>query len=252
MAKTALVTGASTGIGYELAKLLARDGYHVLLVARDLPKLQAVANELGNATPLRADLGQREGSSQVFAALNGVVPDILINNAGFGMVGPFAKQELSTSLDMIQVNVTSLVELTRLVLPGMIARGSGRIMNVASTAAFQPGPLMAIYYATKSFVLHFTEAISEELRRTGVTATALCPGPTATEFQTRAAMENTRLFKGGLKVMSGAEVARIGYAAMLKGKAVAITGWRNRLGAQGLRLSPRSWVRKIVYSLHAS
>ncbi len=250
MAKTALVTGASTGIGYELAKLLARDGYELFLVARNSPKLDAAAREL-KATPVPADLATGDGAGQVFAALNGTVPDILINNAGFGMVGPFAEQDAKTHLDMIQVNITSLVELTRLVLPGMVARRSGRIMNVASTAAFQPGPLMAVYYASKAFVLSFTEAISEEVRRQGVTVTALCPGPTATEFGARARMEQTKLFKGGMKVMSGAEVARLGYAAMLKGKAVAITGLPNRLGVQGLRLAPLAWVRRIVYGLNS-
>lgn len=250
MPKTALVTGASTGIGYELAKLLARDGYELFLVARNSPKLEAAAREL-KGTVVAADLAEGDGASQVFAALKGTVPDILINNAGFGMVGPFAEQDLKTSLDMIQVNITSLVELTRLVLPGMIARRSGRIMNVASTAAFQPGPLMAIYYASKSFVLSFTEAISQELKRTGVTATALCPGPTQTEFGARAGMDKTKVFKSGVKIMSGAKVAQLGYAAMLKGKVVAITGLANRLGAEGIRLAPRSWVRRIVYGLNS-
>jgi short-subunit dehydrogenase len=251
MAKTALVTGASVGIGYELAKLLARDGYELFLVARNSPKLDEVAREL-KGTAVAADLSDREGAGRVFAALQGAVPDVLINNAGFGMVGAFVEQELKTHLDMIQVNVTSLVELTRLFLPGMIARGSGQVMNVASTAAFQPGPLMAVYYASKAFVLSFTEAISEELRRTGVTATALCPGPTSTEFQARSGAEKTKIFTSGVKVMTAAEVARIGYAAMLQGKAVAITGWQNRLGAEGIRLAPRSWVRRIVYGLNSA
>jgi short-subunit dehydrogenase len=151
---------------------------------------------------------------------------------------------------MIQVNVTSLVELTGLLLPAMVARSSGRILNVASTASFQPGPGMAIYYATKAFVLSFTEAIAEENRRKGVSVTALCPGPTDTEFQGRAGMLETPLFSGALKIMSAAEVAEIGYRAMLAGKVLSIAGLRNRLGMVGLRLAPRSWVRRIVYGLH--
>jgi short-subunit dehydrogenase len=173
-----------------------------------------------------------------------------VNNAGFGLLGDFSATDLNGQLDMIQVNVTSLVELTGRLLPAMVQRSQGRIMNVASTAAFQPGPGMAIYYATKAFVLSFSEAIAEENRRKGISVTVLCPGPTDAEFQSRAGMLETPLFSGGLKIMTAAEVAEIGYKAMVEGKVLSIAGLRNRLGMEGLRLAPRSWVRKIVYGLH--
>jgi short-subunit dehydrogenase len=255
MVKTALVTGASTGIGKELCKLMARDGYEMFLVARDAKRLNEVAAELitmGSAAThvIPADLALKEGPAKVMAALAGTVPDVLVNNAGFGLLGDFDAGDLNRHLDMIQVNVTSLVELTGRLLPAMIQRAHGRIMNVASTASFQPGPGMAVYYATKAFVLSFSEAIAEETRRKGISVTVLCPGPTDTEFQSRAGMLEIPLFKGGLKVMTAAEVAEIGYRAMSEGKVLSIAGLRNRLGMEGLRLAPRSWVRKIVYGLH--
>jgi short-subunit dehydrogenase len=238
MALTALITGASTGIGLELSKLLKKDGYELFEVSRH--------------GPIPADLSDASSPARVIEALGGRIPDVLINNAGFGMAGKFTEIELQTQLDMIQLNVTSLVELTHRLLPGMLARGNGRIMNVASTAAFVPGPLRAIYYATKAFVLSFSEALSEELRGTGVTVTVLCPGPTLTEFQKRARMEESKLFKGGAKIMSAEEVARIGYEAMLEGKVVSIAGLANGLGIQGLRLAPRSIVRRMVYKLNSN
>lgn len=256
MAKAALVTGASTGIGYELCRLLAKDGYQLFLVARNAEKLREVAGEMQqagspSAVAVAEDLSRPEAPARIFEALGGVVPDVLINNAGFGLLGRFDQSELTTELDMIQVNVTSLVELTHRVLPGMLQRGSGRILNIASTAAFQPGPLMAIYFATKSFVLHFSEAVGYEVRGTGVTVTVLCPGATDTEFQGRAKMTETKLFKSG-SVMTAAAVAKIGYAAMGKGKILSIAGFSNRLLLQGLRLAPRSIVRKMVYRLQKS
>jgi short-subunit dehydrogenase len=255
MAKTALITGASTGIGREFCRLMAKDGYEMFLVARDAARLQELAAELvtsgaAGAHVVAADLARKNGATDVMAGLSGTVPDVLINNAGFGILGDFSSSDLSQQMDMIQVNVGSLVELTGRVLPGMVQRGSGRILNVASTAAFQPGPGMSIYYATKAFVLSFSEAIAEENRKRGVTVTVLCPGPTDTEFQTRAGMLETPLFSGALKVMTAKEVAEIGYRAMREGKVLSIAGLRNRLGMEGLRLSPRSWVRRIVYGLH--
>lgn len=252
MAKTALVTGASTGIGYELCRLLARDGYALFLVARNAAKLAEVAAEMREAgspaaIPIAEDLAQSEGPARVIAALGGVTPDILINNAGFGVLGKFAESDETPQLGMIQVNVTALVELTHALLPAMLRRGSGRVLNIASTAAFQPGPSMAIYFATKAFVLHFSEAVAEEVRGSGVTVTVLCPGATNTEFQARAQMTGTNLFKTG--VMTAAEVAKTGYDAMMRGKILSIAGLRNRLGVQGLRLAPRSIVRKMTYSL---
>jgi short-subunit dehydrogenase len=255
MPKTALVTGASTGIGKELCKLMAKDGYELFLVARDAARLKQVASELmtmgcPSTHVIPVDLALRDGPRSVEIALSGTVPDVLVNNAGFGLLGDFDAGDLNRSLDMIQVNVTSLVELTGRLLPAMVRRSHGRIMNVASTASFQPGPGMAIYYATKAFVLSFSEAIAEENRRKGISVTVLCPGPTDTEFQSRAGMLETPLFKGGLGVMTAAAVAEIGYRAMLEGKVLSIAGLRNRLGMEGLRLAPRSWVRRIVYGLH--
>jgi len=234
---------------------MAKDGYELFLVARDAQRLKDVAAELMNigaaaAHVVPVDLALKDGPEKVETALSGIVPDVLVNNAGFGLLGDFASGDLYRQLDMIQLNVTSLVDLTGRLMPGMLQRSHGRIMNVASTAAFQPGPGMAIYYATKAFVLSFSEAIAEETRRSGVSVTVLCPGPTDTEFQTRAGMLETPLFNGGLKIMTAAQVAEIGYRAMLEGKVLSIAGLRNRLGMEGLRLAPRSWVRKIVYGLH--
>lgn len=235
--------------------MMAKDGYELFLVARDAQRLKDVAAELMNigaaaAHVVPVDLALKDGPEKVETALSGIVPDVLVNNAGFGLLGDFASGDLYRQLDMIQLNVTSLVDLTGRLMPGMLQRSHGRIMNVASTAAFQPGPGMAIYYATKAFVLSFSEAIAEETRRSGVSVTVLCPGPTDTEFQTRAGMLETPLFNGGLKIMTAAQVAEIGYRAMLEGKVLSIAGLRNRLGMEGLRLAPRSWVRKIVYGLH--
>ncbi len=253
MGKIAVVTGASTGIGYELSNLLARDGYELFLAARNAEKLASVAREMKqagspSATAVAIDLGRREGPKQLLDALGGTVPDVLINNAGFGMRGMFSEIDLETQLDIIQVNVVALVELTRRVLPGMLARRSGRIMNIASTAAFQPVPLLTVYAATKSFVLHFSEGIAEETRGSGVGVTALCPGATNTEFQVRANMAEAKLFKSG-GVMTASEVAKIGYEAMMKGKVLSVAGLKNFLGMEGLRLAPRSLVRKMAYKL---
>jgi hypothetical protein len=173
--------------------------------------------------------------------------DFLVNNAGFGLGGKFIETELATELNMIQLNIASLVHLSKLFLPDMVARKSGRIMNVASTAAFQPGPLMAVYYATKAFVLSFSEAIANEAAGTGVTVTTLCPGPTASEFQARAQIENTRLARGKLMGMMSAEaVARIGYQGFMRGKRLVIPGLMNKLGVHSVRISPRRIVTQIA------
>jgi hypothetical protein len=171
--------------------------------------------------------------------------DVLVNNAGFGVFGKFAEKSLAEELNMMQLNMTALVALTRLYLPAMISAQSGKIMNVASTAAFQPGPLMAIYYATKAFVLSFSEAIANELEGTGITVTALCPGPTATDFFKRAQLQNSGLVKGR-KIMDARTVAETGYRALMAGKTVVIPGIGNKLLAQSIRFSPRSMVTKVV------
>jgi short-subunit dehydrogenase len=249
---TALVTGASSGIGRELARLLAADGYDLVVVARDAERLAALARELDGAfgirtTVLPQDLARPEGAGALLTEIERreISVEVLINNAGFGVYGPFAATDLGKELAMIQVNVSAVTALAKGVLPGMLRRGSGRILNLASTAAFQPGPLMAVYYATKAYVLSFSEAIANELSGTGVTVTALCPGPTETEFQADAGLEKTRLFAGPL-VMDARRVARAGYRGMQRGKAIVIPGWTNKLMAQSVRFSPRRLVTAVA------
>jgi len=249
----ALITGASGGIGLELARVFAENGHDLVLVARSAPKLEALANELAGRHGVRAraltgDLRQPEAPAAIEAALTGETIDVLVNNAGFGLLGPFSTTDLAAERDMIQVNVSALVELTKRFLPGMVERRRGRILNVASTAAFQPGPLMSVYYASKAFVLHFTEALACELAGTGVTVTALCPGPTATGFQAAARMGRVRLLRGPL-VMDAATVARIGYDGLMKGKRVVVPGLLNALLVQGVRFTPRRVAAAVVRRL---
>ena len=248
--QTVLITGASGGIGYELAKLFARDGYNLVLVARSADKLAQVSEEL--RTPnvavktMALDLGQASAPTTLFDQLqrDGIVIDILVNNAGYGAFGEFANLPLEESLGQIQLNITSLTALTRLFLAPMVARRSGRIMNVASTAAFQPGPLMAVYYATKAYVLSFSEALANELRGTGVTVNCFCPGATDTSFQKRAGMENSRLFKK-VGAMNAATVARDGYRGLKAGKTLTISGLQNWLVAESVRFAPRKMVTAV-------
>src|SRR2546428_4217076 len=253
---TALITGASSGIGLELANLFARDGNDLVLVARSEGKLRQIASrlegEFGIATRvLAADLAKPHAAQELVMTLNvhEVTIDALVNNAGFGLAGPFVATDLDKELEMIQVNIVALTELTKLLLPGMVTRRSGRILNLASTAAFQPGPLMAVYYATKAYVLSFSEAIADELRDSGVTVTALCPGPTDTGFAVAARLESSRLFNM-TKPMNSAAVARVGYEAMKRGKRVVIPGMRNKLLAQSIRVTPRRMVTTIVRRLN--
>jgi short-subunit dehydrogenase len=223
MATTALITGASTGIGYELGKCFAADRHNLILIARQEARLRQVAAELSeqfsvSARVIVADLAKPDAPQKIADEIrqDSLQVDYLVNNAGFGLGGKFSETDLAAELEMMQVNMVALVHLTKLFLPAMVARRSGKIMNVASTAAFQPGPLMAVYYASKAFVLSFTEAIANELAGTGVTVTALCPGPTQSEFQRRAHIENTRLVKGKFMGMMTAEtVAPIGYGGLI-------------------------------------
>lgn len=251
---TALVTGASGGIGLELARVFAENGHDLVLVARTVERLEALARELEarhriRARALAADLTDPEAPARIEAALEGgTTIDALVNNAGFGLLGPFATTDLAAERDMIQVNVTALVELTKRFLPGMIQRRRGRILNVASTAAFQPGPLMSVYYASKAFVLHFTEALATELDGTGVTATALCPGPTATGFQSAARMGRIPLVRGPM-MMDAATVARVGYAGLRRGRRVVVPGLLNALLVQGVRFAPRRLAAAAVWRL---
>lgn len=254
---TALITGASGGIGYELAKLFARDGYRLVLVARNRERLEAVAQELRRlgcpeARVMAADLAQPGSPGALLAAVAaaGIEIDVLVNNAGFGGWGAFASTDLTTELEMIQVNITTLTYLTKALLGPMLARGRGRVLNVASTAAFQPGPFVAVYYASKAYVLSLSEAIAEETRGTGITVTTLCPGPTATGFAQRAGLGAMGSFRRGV-VMSAARVAEIGYAGLLRGDRVVVTGAVNRTLVQLLRVAPRTLVTRMGRRLHA-
>ena len=247
----ALVTGASRGIGLELARLFARDGHDLVLVARNGVGLAGLAAELkqrfGVAIKVMPkDLADPATPAGIASRLevDGLSVDVLVNNAGFGAYGPFAEELLEEQLAMMQVNMVALTHLTRLLLPGMIERRSGRILNVASTAAFQPGPLMAVYYATKAYVLSLSEALANELEGSGVTVTALCPGPTATAFATRADMEGSRLFSR--PPMSAAEVAAAGYRGLMRGKSLVVPGARNRTAAFTVRLVPRRTAASVA------
>jgi short-subunit dehydrogenase len=255
---TALVTGASSGIGLELATRLARNRHDLVVVARNRDRLEAIAGGLREefgveVTVVVRDLADPAAPDEIARELSasGAAVEILVNNAGVGVYGPFAKTPLARDLEMIQVNVAALTHLTKLFLPGMLERRSGRILNLASTAAFQPGPLMAVYYATKAYVLSFTEALANETAGTGVTVTALCPGPTSTEFQSRAGFGNVPLFQGPL-VMGAAEVARAGYEGMMRGQRIVIPGAINKTLVQALRVTPRRLVTAIARRLQES
>jgi len=249
---TALVTGGSGGIGLQLAKVLGRNGFDLVLVARKRDTLEAAAGQLEGKFDVKAhvfaaDLRRTEAPEAIFDFLqNENIPiEALINNAGFGVGGEFSETELQRELEMIQVNIAALTHLTKLFLPPMIKRGSGRVLNVASTAAFQPGPLMAVYYATKAYVLSFSEALSEELRNTDVTVTALCPGPTHTDFADTAEMSGSRLFNT-FGIADADDVAKYGFDAMMSGKRLAIPGIRNKILAQANRIAPRALSAKIA------
>ncbi len=250
--KTALITGASSGIGLDFARLFAEGGYDVVLVARTESKLKALADELSSqhgvrALAVAADLADPSAPGRLMERLKaeGVQVEVLVNNAGYASYGAFAETDLDAELKMIQVNIATLTALTKAVLPGMLARKSGRILNVASTAAFQPGPLMAVYYATKAYVLSFSEALANETQGTGVSVTCLCPGPTKTGFQERAKMEESKLVKGK-EIMDSLTVARAGYEALHRGQAVIIPGFMNKMMAQSVRFLPRSAVTNMV------
>ena len=248
---TALVTGASGGIGEELARLFAADGHDLVLVARSRDKLARLAGELTEkhgvaARVLAADLARADAPREIFDELQGanLRVDALVNNAGFGSYGPFAETDSKSELDMLQVNVAALTHLTKLFLPAMLGRRRGYVLNVASTAAFQPGPLMAVYYASKAYVLSFSEALANECEGTGVVVSALCPGPTETGFVAAAGMSESKLFDRG--AMTARDVAESGYRGLLAGKTVVIPGLRNNLLARSIGFFPRGLVTKVV------
>ncbi|MFM8274090.1 MAG: SDR family NAD(P)-dependent oxidoreductase [Gemmata sp.] len=246
----ALVTGASAGIGVELARLLAAD-HDLVLTARRTEQLQALATELekrgAKCHVFPADLARADAPRKLFDAIEsaGLRIDVLVNNAGFGDLGPFAQADQAKLLRMIQLNVAALTELTGLYLPGFVARSAGRILNVGSIAGFQGGPYMAVYYATKAYVNSFSEALHTELRGTGVTVTVLCPGPVATEFAAVSGMHVTRVFSAG-QAMGAGPVALAGLRAMRAGTRMVVPGWRNRLMLFLARLMPRGTVLGAV------
>ncbi len=253
--QTVLVTGASSGIGLELAKAFAQQGYSVVLLARNQQALEQLAQSLRSqykvgAEVLVADLRQPDAAAQVAQELarRGLQVDVLVNNAGFGVLGAFAQSDLQEQTDMMQVNMVALTQLTRLLLPAMLARNTGGVLNVASTAALQGGPNMAVYYASKAFVLSFSEALHEELAHTGLHVSCLCPGPTRTAFFAAENMAHARLLKFGAH--SASEVAQIGFTAFQRNQAIAIPGLKNRLLAFSTRFAPRFVTRKMAQALN--
>ncbi len=252
MKNTALITGASNGIGLELAKVHASKGGDLVLVARNKSKLDSLKADLEKKFNISVyiigkDLSASNSADEVFneTSSQNIQIDYLVNNAGFGDFGMFTETEWSKEFQMINLNITTLTRFTKLYLKDMVKRGSGKIMNVASTAAFQSGPTMAVYYATKAYVLSFSEAVNNEVSDKGVTVTTLCPGATESGFQVAAAMEESALVKGK-KLPTSKEVAEYGYAAMIKGKTVAIHGFMNYMLANSVRLFPRKLIVKVT------
>ncbi|WP_166967595.1 SDR family NAD(P)-dependent oxidoreductase [Yeosuana marina] len=253
MTKTALITGAASGLGYELSLLLANDNYNLILIDVDAEKLKEVKAEIIETYKCKVDVLVKDLSKpnvavEIVEAINDVPIDILVNNAGFGLFGSFNNTEWERELDMIHVHVITSTHLTKLLLDGMINRRSGKILNISSLAAFQPGPLMSIYYASKSYLLSFSEAIANELKGTGVTVTVLCPGPTKTSFQ-EVVSESASDNKIDFNMACPSEVALYGYNAMQKGKIVAIPGLINKFLASLHRFVSRSMATKIIRNI---
>ncbi|MDX8360466.1 MULTISPECIES: SDR family oxidoreductase [Bacillaceae] len=247
-----LITGASGGIGFELAHLFAKDNHNVLLIARNEQKLNDLANDLMKTYNIKAkvlskDLSNPESPQQIYDYCENekIDVEVLVNNAGFGSFGFFAETDINKELELIQVNITALTYLTKLFLPQMVNRKSGKILNVASTASFQPGPYLSNYSASKAYVLSLSEAIANEVEGTGVSVSVLCPGPTETGFQSAADMDHSKNFTGG-KVMDVKSVAIAGYEGLQKGKTVIIPGLMNRIMATSVRFGPRKLIPKIV------
>jgi short-subunit dehydrogenase len=251
-----VITGASSGIGAELARVFAERGYALVLTARRKDRLSALAAELRSkhavsVETLVFDLEDPAAPQALFAAVEGagIAVHTLVNNAGFGLRGRFATLPFDQQAAMVEVNVAAVTKLARLFLPGLLERRQGGILNVASTAAFQAGPHMAVYYATKAYVLSLSEALHEEAKPHGVVITALCPGPTPTEFSARASLQMTRLVKLKPMTLSAAAVARAGVDGYEAGKAIVISGLANRIGALGAQLGPRALARRIAGKL---
>jgi hypothetical protein len=254
---TALITGASNGIGLELAKIHASKGDNLVLVARNINKLNQIKTELESQFKISVhtigkDLSLLNSAQEVYDELKhkNIAVNYLINNAGFGDYGFFTETNWEKELQMINLNITTLTHFTKLFLQDMVKQKSGKIMNVASTAAFLSGPTMAVYYATKAYVLSFSEAIDNEVSDKGVTVTTLCPGPTETGFLEAAALQDSKLFKGK-KIAGAKEVAEYGHKAMMQGKTVAIQGFMNRVMANAVRFIPRALAVKVVRGIQA-
>lgn len=252
---TSLITGASGGIGAELARLFAADGFDLVLVARRKEKLDELKAELESAHKIKVSVFEcdlsKDGAAQKvfdFTQEQNLSVDVLVNNAGFGDWGLFADCNLEKQKQMIHLNILSLTELTRLFLPKMIGRKNGRILNVASIASFMPGPKMSVYYASKAFVRSFTEALSVELKHTGVTVTALCPGPVATDFWDTAEAGASKIFKS-LIFADSKYIAKYGYKKLMKGKVLAIPGTSPQAFAFLTKILPRNFVRNLVYKI---
>lgn len=249
--KTVLITGASSGIGFELSRIFAKNGYNLVLVSQSEENLNEAVSKLHKQnkniqiTPLPMDLSLPSSPQEIYNFIEGksIQVDVLVNNAGIQVYGNFHETNFEDNIQLMHVNMFALTKITRLFLDDMVKRGDGKILNLASTGAFQPCPLNAVYCASKAFVLHFSEGIAEELRGSGVTVTALCPGATRTNFAKRAKIEDTRIFSGSL--MEPSKVAEIGYSALMKGKAVVIAGIGNKLMVESIRFSPRSMVTKL-------
>ena len=250
--QTVLVTGASSGIGRELAHCFARDGHTCVLLARREDALRTLADTLRStygveASVLPADLSAPDAADAIEAELRerALSVDVLVNNAGFGTRGPFAEADAEQQVNMVRVNVTALTHLTRLLLPDMLTRSRGGVLNVASTAAFQAGPNMSVYYATKAYVLSFSEGLAEEVADRGVTVTCLAPGPTRTPFVDKAGMNDTALLRVSAP-MTAEAVARAGHDGFRNGETLVVPGWPNKIGAFLTRFAPRPLTRKVT------
>lgn len=253
--KTALITGAANGIGYELAYIFALNGYNLVLVDRMTQKLAEVAEQLQKqfgifVKPIVKDLSIQTSPEEIFTELQQefIKVDVLVNNAGFGIYGLFNETNLNTELEMLQVNLVCLTHLTKLFLKDMVKQGEGKVLNLSSAAAFQPGPLMAVYFATKAYVLSFSQALASELEGTGVTVTALCPGPTESAFHEQTGKAGAKQAESN-NMMDAQTVAKIGYRALMEGKTVAIPGLKNKFLAEIVRFTPRNLVTKIVKNM---
>jgi short-subunit dehydrogenase len=249
MNETALITGASGGLGREFAKLFAKNGYNLVITGRREDKLKNLAGELKpyniSCEIIAKDLSDPKAPKELFDEMKqkNIHIDVLVNNAGFGVSGSFADADIERQLAMIQTNITSLTHLTKLAINEMKEKGKGKILNIGSTGSFAPCPSIAVYCATKAYVLSFSEAVAYELKGTGITVTTLCPGPTETGFAEVAGVVNAKSFKSG--VMKAADAAKIGYEALMKEQPMAVAGLQNKLLTQSIRFSPRGLVTRI-------